>query len=245
MQFWGGMLSYYVIFNDFGFTPSGLMGVANKYMIQSNPGDVYNPTHVTFGNTAALAYVNSGTCPTTSDSNYTMIDWVYLDSATYDLRMTALDCSIVNGTPVFTQSITFGTCNVQQISPHTNLPVCYTTEACKYAQTGYLIGVVFCQMANGYACKTRKTSIIYQGTSNTFFHFATTTEIILVILLAYFLPLSISFGFRDVIFKHFGMPTIPFAILVILVDESRKYYIRKLPADDNGKPHWFTRAALW
>jgi len=45
MQFWGGMLSYFVVFNDFGFPPATLIGVANQYMIKSNPGDVYNPTH--------------------------------------------------------------------------------------------------------------------------------------------------------------------------------------------------------
>lgn len=33
MQFWGGMLSYFAIFNDFGFRPADLMGVANKFMI--------------------------------------------------------------------------------------------------------------------------------------------------------------------------------------------------------------------
>ena len=233
LQFWAGMLSYFVVFNDFGFPPSSLIGVANLYMIQSNPGDVYNPTHPTFGNTAALEYATTlNRCPNSNDANNAMIDWVYLDSAAYDLRMTMLDCSTASGAPVFTPVISnFGTCNVQQISPYTNLPVCYTTEACKYAQTAYLVGVVFTQMANGYACKTRKTSSIYQGTSNTFFHFAITTELLLIILLAYFQPLSISFGFRDTIFRHFGMPSIPFAIFLILIDESRKYYIRKLPSD--------------
>lgn len=175
-----------------------------------------------------------------------MIDWVYTKSAQYDLRMTMLECSMVNGVPAFTQVVTnWGTCNTQQISPYTNLPACYTTEACKYAQTGYLIGVVWCQVANGFACKTRKTSVISQGASNTFFHFALTTEVLLVIILTYFEPLSTSFGFRDVTFVHFGMPTIPFMIFVILIDETRKYYIRSLPSDDNGKPHWFSRAALW
>jgi hypothetical protein len=53
MQFWGGMLSYFAIFNDFGFSPSDLMGVANKSLIAPNSGDVYNPTHVTLGNTVA------------------------------------------------------------------------------------------------------------------------------------------------------------------------------------------------
>ncbi|MCB0371038.1 MAG: cation transporting ATPase C-terminal domain-containing protein [Bdellovibrionales bacterium] len=180
------------------------------------------------------------------DANYNMIDWVYLASSQYDLRMTMLDCTMVSGSPVWSPVIsTWGVCHVQQISPYTNLPVCYTTEACKYAQTAYLIGVVFCQIANGYACKTRKTSVMSQGTSNIFFHFALTTEILLILLLAYFEPLSTSFGFRDTIFMHFGMPTIPFTIIILIVDETRKYYVRSLPSDENGKPHWFTRAALW
>ena len=50
MQFWGGMLSYFVIFNDFGFKPADLMGVANKFLLKSNLGNVYNPTNKYFGN---------------------------------------------------------------------------------------------------------------------------------------------------------------------------------------------------
>jgi sodium/potassium-transporting ATPase subunit alpha len=245
-QFWGGMLAYYVVFNDFGFPPASLMGVANQYSLVAGAADVYNPSASNFGNTNVDAYITAGACPSKDDPNYSMIDWVYLDSAYQDLRMTALNCDMVGGVPVFTQAITgYGECLVQQISPYTNQPVCYTTEACKFAQTGYLIAVVFGQIGNGFACKTRKTSMMSQGTSNIFFHFALTTEILLVLLLAYFLPLSTSFGFRDVTFMHFGMPAIPFVIIIVLIDEFRKYYIRTLPVDETGKPHWFTRAALW
>lgn len=189
---------------------------------------MFNPTHSAFGNTVAAAMT---ACPSEGNGS-TMIDWVYTKSATYDLRMTLLDCTMGTLGPVFTQGISnWQTCNVQQISPFTNLPVCYTTEACKYAQTGYLVGVVLCQVANGYACKTRKTSVISQGASNTFFHFALTTEVLLMIILTYLEPLSSSFGFRDVIFMHFGMPTLPFMVLVMCVDETRKYYIRNLPVE--------------
>ena len=117
----------------------------------SNPGDTYNPTHPTFGNTYAQSLTS---CPTdVDDTHYKMVDWVYLDSATSDLRMTLLTCHTnLNGTIYFTQTISdWGKCLVQQISPYTNLPVCYTTEAGKYAQTAYLIGVVICQIINGFA----------------------------------------------------------------------------------------------
>jgi sodium/potassium-transporting ATPase subunit alpha len=56
-----------------------------------------------------------------------MIDWIYTSHASIDLRMAAVNCQIINNQPVYTQTIKFGSCNVQQISPFTNLPVCYTT----------------------------------------------------------------------------------------------------------------------
>ena len=125
--FWGGMLSFYVVFNDFGFPPAELNGIANLSMTISNPGDVYNPTHPTFGNTYLLQKY-SKSCPSSSDSNYFMIDWVYTNSALFDLRNTFLKCDIdSSGNAVYTQGMKWGSCNIQQISPITNLPVCFTT----------------------------------------------------------------------------------------------------------------------
>jgi sodium/potassium-transporting ATPase subunit alpha len=243
-EFWGGMLSFYVVFNDFGFKPGELNTLANVFMTNSNPGDVYNPTHPTFGNTY-LEQKFSTSCPTTDDSNYAMVDWVYTNSANYDLRNTMLTCNVVGGKAVYTQMINWGTCNVQQISPFNNLPVCYTTEACKYAQTGYFIGIVWGQILNFFVCKTRKLSTVSQGVSNTFMFFSLTTELMLVILVTFFKPFNVAFGLRDNIFMHYGIAALPFSMLQLLIDEVRKYLIRNLPVDEKGKPHWFSRAALW
>jgi len=220
------------------------MQIANVYMTNSNPSDVYNPTSPFFGNTYLETNYSTG-CPPTSDSNVQMVDWVYTASANYDLRVTMLNCKVVNGQAVYSQMINWGVCNVQEISPYTNLPACYTTEACKYAQGAYFIGIVLGQIFNAFVCKTRKLATVSQGLTNTFLHFAITTEVMLVMLVTYFKPFNIGFGIRDNIFMHYGAPSIPFAIMQILIDEVRKYYIRTLPADEKGKPHWFTRAALW
>jgi len=67
----------------------------------------------------------------------------------------------------------------------------------------------------------------------------------LVLLAAYFQPFNVVFGTRDNIFIHFGMPALPFAFLQLLIDEMRKFCIRNLKADENGKKHWFERAFLW
>ena len=171
------MLAYYAVFNDFGFPPSQITMVANVPFYKSNTGDVYNPTHPTFGNTALYDFINTATASTACPSNTDTVDWVYTATSSYDLRVVMLQCNKVAGlAPTFTQRITsWGTCKVQQISPYTNLPVCYTTEACKYAQTAYFIGIVICQIANLYACKTRKLSVISQGSTNTFLNFSITS----------------------------------------------------------------------
>jgi magnesium-transporting ATPase (P-type) len=186
-------------------------------MTKSNPGDVYNPTHPTFGNTY-LQETFKTTCPSTSDGNTLMVDWVYMDSSKYDLRMTMLKCSVVGGQAQFSQKITWGTCNIQQISPMTGLPVCFTTEACKYAQTGYFLGMVWGQILNFFVCKTRKLSVITQGVSNSFMYFSFVTEIMLVLAVTYFLPFNVAFGLRDNIFMHYGVSALPFSMLQLVVD---------------------------
>ena len=120
------MVAYFAVFNDFGFPPSQLTMIANVPYFKSNDGDVFNPSHPTFGNTKLYSDSNALTiCPTTTDT----VDWVYLVSSNYDLRVTMLECTKQStGSVVFSQKIkSWGTCNVQQISPVTNKPVCYTT----------------------------------------------------------------------------------------------------------------------
>jgi sodium/potassium-transporting ATPase subunit alpha len=184
-------------------------------------------------------------CPGSSDGNTAMVDWVDITSAKFDLRNTMLNCNVVSGVAVYSQMITYSSCNVQQISPYTGLPVCYTTEACKYAQTAYFLGIVLGQIHNFFVCKTRKLSCLTQGVSNAFMFFSITTEVMLMLAVTFFYPFNVAFGLRDTIFMHYGIPALPFSMLMLLVDEIRKYLIRSLPADEKGKPHWFTRAALW
>lgn len=104
-----------------------------------------------------------------------MIDWIYPTQASVDLRHAAVSCAVNNGVVQFTPLISFGPCLVQQISPYSNLPVCYTTEAMKYAQSSYFYAVVIAQLLNALVCKTRKLSFMTQGIGNTFLLFSLTT----------------------------------------------------------------------
>lgn len=77
-EFWGGMLCFYVVFNDFGFPPNQLFMTANLNMTKSNPGDVYNPTDTYFGN-SYLQQNYSTKCPDSTaslDGPIVMVDWV-------------------------------------------------------------------------------------------------------------------------------------------------------------------------
>lgn len=174
-QFWGAMCCYYVVANDFGFTPAQLQFKANIpiWSDSTTQNDIYNPSLASFGNSIAQKALDTNTCPDTS--GFSMIDWIYTKHAFIDLRMGALSCSMQNGKATIQQAFKWGTCNVQLISPYTNLPACYTTEGTKYAQSGYFYGVIVCQIFNAFSCKTRKMSILTQGIGNTFMLFAITT----------------------------------------------------------------------
>lgn len=166
-EFWGALFCYYVVANDFGFIPAELFMKVNTLIIVPNDNDVYNPTAWNLGNT----HLNSTSCSNPKQT----VDWLYTKHALVDLRMSALNCHMINGRPIYTPSIKFGTCRVQQISPYTNRPVCFTTEGIKYAQSAYFYGTVVGQIFNAFCCKTRKASVFTQGLNNTFMLFAIST----------------------------------------------------------------------
>jgi hypothetical protein len=56
-----------------------------------------------------------------------MVDWIYTKHSYADLRMATLTCKLIDGKVKIGQNFNWGPCNVQQISPYTNQPVCYTT----------------------------------------------------------------------------------------------------------------------
>jgi len=117
-----------------------------------------------------------------------------------------------------TRSGIFGECKVQQISPFTHRPVCFTTEALKYSQTSFFFGVVATQINNALTVKTRKLSLLYQGMKNQFMLFGFASEICVSLILAYCFGINVVFGTRDTIFIHFGIAALPFGIFENLWD---------------------------
>lgn len=80
--------------------------------------------------------------------------------------MAAYTCNDSSGKAVYTPNLVFSECKIYQISPYTNRPVCYSTEAAKYAQSAYFYGAVVQQYFNCFICKTRKLSLLSHGINN-------------------------------------------------------------------------------
>lgn len=159
--------------------------------------------------------------------------------------MSALKCSEEGGKAVFRSYFDYGECRVQQISPYSNRPVCFTTEAVKYAQSSYFYTNFVGQLFNNIITKTRRESVFTQGMHNLNMYFGMSTEILIGFCLAYIYPINIVFGSRDNIFMHFGIVAVPISLLLLLIEEIRRYLIRVLPPDPKGRPNWFERCTLW
>lgn len=236
--FWGAMFNYFMVMNDFGFAPRDILGKNTVSVYKHAPNDLYNPSHPYFGNTLMEASPNK--CITREQ-----IDWLYTLTSHQDLRMSAFDCNDSSGKAVYTPNLVYSECKVYQISPYTNKPVCFTTEAAKYAQSAFFFGAVVTQYFNVFICKTRKLSLINHGIGNKMTFFGIASELMLVMVVAYFYPFNVAFGTRDCIYMHMGVMSIPFGLVNTIFDEFRRFLIRVLPPDSKGKPNFVERNTMW
>jgi sodium/potassium-transporting ATPase subunit alpha len=249
----GGFLTFFLVMNDFGFTPGSLIGLIAKPYLPHNPGDVYDPTHEFFGNTnvkcqnGTLMSINPPDRESVNKFNvegYTL-DWLFNNDINQDTRMGFLSnlCSNTSG-PKVEHSIKFSECNVFQISPFSGRPICFATEALKYGQTSFFFSAVIGQFSNSLCCKTRKLSLSYQGLGNVCMMLGWALEFLLTIILGYFRPVNHVFNTRDVNFFHYGIFSFFFSILLLCYDETRKFLIRNFPKPKD-KPNWFEINALY
>ena len=80
---------------------------------------------------------------------------------------------------------------------------------------------------------------------NYFMYFGFTTEMVLILVLEFFLPINYVFRTTDVTDTHFGMIAAPFACLSIFWNEIRKSLILYYPAEKKGMPNWWARCSLY
>jgi len=241
----GGFLSYFVVMRDFGYPITGLIGMSTLKGIRPNEGDVFDANAPYFGNTSEEFKTYCDACMSGIGScdlgDREAPNWLYNTDKHIDLRLWYLKCSPEG----VERTADIHTCRVKQISRISDVPVCFTPDALKYAQTAFFFSIVLAQISNSFICKTRKHSFMFGGLSNFSMLFGFCSEIVLCLILAYAHPINVALNSRDVTFLHFGVPSIPFSIISLTYDETRKFLIRNLKSRDPRKPNWMERNHAW
>ncbi|VDP82724.1 unnamed protein product [Echinostoma caproni] len=101
-------------------------------------------------------------------------------------------------------------------------------ELQKAAYTAFFAAVVISQWADLIICKTRRLSIFHQGMYNNKLTLALYFEITLAIFLSYMPGISKAIQLYPMLYQWWW-PSMPFALLIVVYDEVRKWIIRRYP----------------
>jgi sodium/potassium-transporting ATPase subunit alpha len=236
-----GMYTYFLILNDYGIRPQTLWDLSEKKSFLPKKTDIYNPNQTTLttlanGDKSILGNSNAGE----TDDKLIKLAWDKTKMSKVDIRLFYAPNNIRNA-----ESWTSCRWDGSGVSPGPAFyrnsfvseghPVCYSTEALKYAQSGYLVSIVIVQWADLMICKTRNLSLSQQGMQNTMGNFGLFFETALVAILCYTPPLQIALGTRAIAFPHFGAPSFSFYCAIFFYDELRKIWLRNGMTREGGK----------
>jgi magnesium-transporting ATPase (P-type) len=227
-----GFFCYFYILADYGFNPSTLFFLANREGYQPAETDLYDPTQPNSGNT------QWGTAAGRPDDRDTL-NWDGTKDMNVDARLfygdlpasSWLPCRWTPGDETIPQFWT--------ISRVSGTQICYSTEALKYAQGGYLVSIVCVQWADLLICRTRNLSLSQQPMTNGFATFGLFFETGLVIFISYIKGLNVALGTRAVASPHFAIPSFSFFVVIFFYDEIRKIYLRNGVQKINGENVYF------
>lgn len=241
-----GMYTYFLILNDFGIRPQALWKLALLEGPIPNETDTYDPNDVDatdgsrYGNTA----LND------PEDSWVSLGWDGVRSGRFDIRLfygSTSSPAKKDGTRIF-DNRTPDDWTVCRYDPNddslpkfykrshiTDFPICYTTEALKFAQSGYLVSIVCVQWADLMICKTRNLSLAQQGMINSFGNFGLFSETALVAILLYVPFLNVALGTRQIPFVHFAVPSFSFFVAIFFYDELRKIWLRSGMVREQGK----------
>jgi len=239
-----GMYTYFLILNDFGIRPQSLWFMSELLAPLPKATDVYKPLEHTevilekFDNgtaSSASQYGNSNMA--THKDTWVRLAWDKTRMARVDVRLfyaghrAASNFTACRWAPDDEDYPGF----YRKAYASDGWPICYSTEALKFAQSGYLCSIVCVQWADLMICKTRNLSLSQQGMVNTFGNFGLLFETCLVAILCYVPPLNIALGTRQVPFPHFCVPSFSFYACIFMYDELRKIWLRNGMKRIDGK----------
>jgi len=243
-----GMYTYFLILNDFGIRPQALWGLALIKNPMPKATDVYNPDDFNPDGVDSKAVdiivdgevvgrsLYGNTNLNDPEENWTPLSWDATKNGKVDVRLFYgeqrnpddwVACRFDPGDeslPKFYKE-----------SVISKSPICYSTEALKFAQSGYLVSIVCVQWADLMICKTRNLSLAQQGMTNSFGNFGLFSETALVAILLYVPFLNVALGTRQIPFPHFAVPSMTFFVSIFFYDELRKIWLRNGMERENGK----------
>uniref|UniRef100_A0A7S3IM29 Cation-transporting P-type ATPase C-terminal domain-containing protein n=1 Tax=Strombidium inclinatum TaxID=197538 RepID=A0A7S3IM29_9SPIT len=238
------MYTYMLVLNDYGIRPSTIWFLQGEKAPLPGPNDVYDPTDTDasdgslYGNTN-LTYDASKGWTTDDLDDLKQLGWDLTRNAKTDIRL----YYAYNNTrlPEDWTTCRFGKMGddsypqFYQESSVSDFPICYSTEALKYAQAAYLVSIVTVQAAGLISAKTRNLSLYQQGMINSMGNFGLFFEFALVAVLLYVQPLNIALGTRQIAFHHFAVPSFSFYIAIFFYDELRKIFLRRGMVREDGR----------
>jgi len=238
-----GMYTYFLVLNDFGIRPQTVWKMALLKAPLPMPTDIYDPNDVAEITEAnPYGYTNDGTSlygntnMKDPEENWMPLKWDATKNGKVDIRLfygrdrtpdDFIGCRFDPGDDSLP--------NFYKNSVITKSPICYSTEALKFAQSGYLVSIVCVQWADLMICKTRNLSLAQQGMSNSFGNFGLFSETALVAILLYVPFLNVALGTRQIPFPHFAVPSFSFFVAIFFYDELRKIWLRNGMVRESGK----------
>ncbi|EAR95651.1 E1-E2 ATPase family protein (macronuclear) [Tetrahymena thermophila SB210] len=165
------------------------------------------------------------------------IDWADKNQSKVDLRKFYVYCD--QNDKKWKNLVTWSDCDPTDYinySTITENTACYTSEALNYAQTSYLLAIVFFQFTNLIALKSLRWSFVHTP-FNLLFAVSIILQLIICVFLVEIPGIQIIFRTRPLHFWQWGIPAAPFAVFVLLYEEIRKYFARST--------RWFSKIATF
>jgi len=247
-----GMYTYFLIMNDFGLRPTTLWRLALNKAPFPDPDDLYDADATKLEKVYGDPEEGEDTGPLIGKSKYghtnlllpageeesdqLYLAWDRHKHARLDVRLfyaesrDAEDWTACRWDPTSDDYPYF-----YKFSYVSEWPICYSTEACKFAQSGYLVSIVCVQWADLMICKTRNLSLSQQGMVNNFGNFGLFFETALVAILCYVPFLNVALGTRQIPFAHFAVPSFSFYCAIFFYDEMRKIWLRNGMVREEGR----------
>jgi len=257
-----GIYTYFYIMNDFGIRPATLFNLQGIMAPLPGDGEIYDP-NMPINTTTGWAYGNSKfNAPYWKKDgdnwerheNIKPLGWDKTTHSRIDIRLFYSFRDAANedykGGKRSTESVrppaSWTKCrwapddeNLPTFYKSSYIsdgyPICYSTEALKMAQSGYLVSIVCVQWADLMICKTRNLSLSQQGMNNSFGNFGLFSETALVAFLCYTPGCNYVFQTRQIPFAHFAIPSFSFYVAIFFYDELRKIWLRGGMKRENGR----------